>query len=106
MVTIGTLATAPGEKLKKSISLGGKFDLMDQNTKIKNLNPYVVYQNTEEWAIIAQLLERLVNNQDIELKTAPEYVIGYLVEKLRNKDQARLKHQRQPSQTPQIPSTL
>ncbi|CAG8832850.1 25445_t:CDS:2, partial [Racocetra persica] len=28
----------------------------------------------------------LENNQDIELKTAPEYVIGYLVEKLRNKD--------------------
>jgi hypothetical protein len=28
----------------------------------------------------------LENNQDIELKTAPEYVIGYLVEKLRNRD--------------------
>jgi hypothetical protein len=32
------------------------------------------------------LLKELENNQDIELKTAPEYVIGYLVEKLRNKD--------------------
>ncbi|CAG8765450.1 1416_t:CDS:2, partial [Ambispora leptoticha] len=30
--------------------------------------------------------DELENNQDIELKTAPEYVIGYLVEKLRNKD--------------------
>ncbi|CAG8547619.1 16004_t:CDS:2, partial [Racocetra fulgida] len=37
-------------------------------------------------AIIARLLEELINNQDIELKTSPEYVIGYLVEKLRNKD--------------------
>jgi hypothetical protein len=31
-------------------------------------------------------LEELINNQDIELKTPAEYVIGYLVEKLRNKD--------------------
>ena len=36
--------------------------------------------------IIAHLLKELEDNQDIELKTAPEYVIGYLVEKLRNKD--------------------
>jgi len=59
---------------------------MDQNISTKNLNPYVKYQNTEEWAILSYLLSELVNNQDIELKTAPEYVIGYLVEKLRNKD--------------------
>ena len=32
------------------------------------------------------MLNELENNQDIELKTAPEYVVGYLVEKLRNKD--------------------
>lgn len=31
-------------------------------------------------------MRELENNQDIELKTAPEYVIGYLVEKLRNRD--------------------
>ncbi|CAI2190445.1 15799_t:CDS:2 [Funneliformis geosporum] len=30
--------------------------------------------------------KELENNQDIELKTAPEYVVGYLVEKLRDKD--------------------
>lgn len=59
---------------------------MDQSINTKNLKPYSHYQNTEEWAIIARLLEELINNQDIELKTPSEYVIGYLVEKLRNKD--------------------
>ena len=62
---------------------------MDQNTKTKNLKPntpYTDYQDTEEWVIIEYLLKELESNQDIELKTAPEYVIGYLVEKLRNRD--------------------
>lgn len=66
-----------------------KSDLMDQNTKTKDLKlatPYTQYRHTEEWVIIEYLLKELENNQDIELKTAPEYVIGYLVEKLRNKD--------------------
>lgn len=65
-------------------------DLMATKIKTKDLNkattPYAQYQNTEEWAIIEYLLNELETNQDIELKTAPEYVIGYLVEKLRNKD--------------------
>lgn len=55
-------------------------------TTTKKPTPYIHYRNTEEWAIIARLLEELINNQDIELKTPSEYVIGYLVEKLRNKD--------------------
>ena len=66
-----------------------KFDPMDRNTKTKNLKPntpYTDYQGTEEWVIIEYLLKELESNQDIELKTAPEYVIGYLVEKLRNRD--------------------
>jgi hypothetical protein len=66
-----------------------KSDLMDQNTKARNLKvntPYAQYQDTEEWVIIEYLLKELETNQDIELKTAPEYVIGYLVEKLRNRD--------------------
>ena len=69
---------------------------MEQKTKTKDLKtttPYVQYKNTEEWAIIEYLLNELENNQDIELKTAPEYVIGYLVEKLRNKDLFKDKEQ-------------
>ena len=53
---------------------------------MKTANPYAHYQTTEEWAIVKKLLNNLMENQDIELKTAPEYVIGYLVQELRNKD--------------------
>ena len=53
---------------------------------MKKPTPYSHYQNTEEWAIIERLLNELMTNQDIELKTAPEYVIGYIVRELRNKD--------------------
>lgn len=60
---------------------------MEKKTKTNApKTPYEQYKNTEEWVIIEYLLQELENNQDIELKTAPEYVIGYLVEKLRNKD--------------------
>jgi hypothetical protein len=80
---------------------------MDQNTNTKNLNPYVKYQNTEEWAILSHLLNELMNNQDIELKTAPEYVIGYLVEKLRNKDfKEEIKNFRQVSEHPKKSANL
>ena len=84
-----------------------KYDPMDQNTNTKNLNPYVKYQNTEEWAILSHLLNELMNNQDIELKTAPEYVIRYLVEKLRNKDfKEEIKNFRQVSEHPQKTANL
>jgi hypothetical protein len=53
---------------------------------MKLTNPYAHFQNTEEWIIVERLLSSLIENQDIELKTAPEYVIGYLVQELRNKD--------------------
>jgi len=80
---------------------------MDQNTNTKNLNPYIKYQNTEEWAILSHLLNELMNNQDIELKTAPEYVIGYLVEKLRNKDfKEEIKNFRQVSEHPEKTANL
>ena len=63
--------------------------MANQKTKTRNLKlntPYTDYRDTEEWIIIEYLLKELETNQDIELKTAPEYVIGYLVEKLRNRD--------------------
>lgn len=71
-----------------------KSDLMEKKTKTNDhKTPYAQYKNTEEWVIIEYLLNELENNQDIELKTAPEYVIGYLVEKLRNKDLFKDKEQ-------------
>ena len=80
----------------------GKFDQVDQNTSTKNLNmktkqltPYARYQTTEEWVIVERLLNNLIENQDIELKTAPEYVIGYLVQELRNKDRLLIEERKQ-----------
>ena len=71
-------------------------NIKNLNMKTKQLTPYAHYQNTEEWAIIERLLKDLMANRDIELKTAPEYVIGYLVEKLRNKDlKDQLKQERE-----------
>lgn len=72
----------------------GKSDQADLSINTRKLktfymkltNPYAHYQNTEEWVIVERLLNSLIENQDIELKTAPEYVIGYLVQELRNKD--------------------
>lgn len=70
--------------------MANKSDLMEKKIKTNDLKkqktPYTKYKNTEEWLIIEYLLNELETNQDIELKTAPDYVIGYLVEKLRNKD--------------------
>lgn len=47
---------------------------------------YSHYQKTEEWVIIKRLLKELEKNADIEIRTSPEYVIGYMVKELRNKD--------------------
>ena len=74
--------------------MANKSDLMEKKIKTNDHNtPYAQYKNTEEWVIIEHLLNELETNQDIELKTAPEYVIGYLVEKLRNKDLLKDKEQ-------------
>ena len=60
--------------------------MLKKEIKDKTKTPYQQYRDTEEWAIIANSLKELENNQDIELKTTPEYIIGYLVENLKNKD--------------------
>jgi hypothetical protein len=46
----------------------------------------IIYNNLLNIIISKSIGLRCSNYQDIELKTAPEYVVGYLVEKLRNKD--------------------
>jgi hypothetical protein len=45
-------------------------------------HPYSNFTSSEAWKIIQQSLEDLVVNNDIEIKTLPEYVIGYLVKNL------------------------
>ena len=70
------------------------------NIEVKRLNPYAHYQTTEEWVIVERLLNSLIENQDIELKTTPEYVIGYLVQELRNKDRLLIEGGKQKEDRP------
>ncbi|CAJ0892649.1 8243_t:CDS:2 [Entrophospora sp. SA101] len=64
---------------------GDHWDVIDRNgNKVKEIDFF---------AIIERLLNELMTNQDIELKTAPEYVIGYIVRELRNKDLSLLTEQ-------------
>jgi hypothetical protein len=52
------------------------------NIGLKMSSPYEKHKNTSNWRIIEEALNNLVENKDIELTTASDYVIGYLCEKL------------------------
>jgi ABC-type transporter MlaC component len=41
------------------------------------MTTYDQYKNSEEWKIIQNAINELIQNQDIQLTTLPEYVIGY-----------------------------
>ncbi len=42
------------------------------------MHPYKQYENTHLWELINSAIDDLITNQDIELTTRKEYVIGYL----------------------------
>lgn len=44
-------------------------------------HPYKEYENTPIWSIVGQAITELVENNDIELQTSIEYVIGYICKK-------------------------
>ena len=44
--------------------------------------PYDKYRNNPLWTVLEQGINDLVANQDIEITTVPDYVIGYLVKML------------------------
>ena len=44
----------------------------------KITHPYKEYEQTYLWELIDKAMDDLVKNQDIELTTRKEYVIGYL----------------------------
>jgi len=55
---------------------------------MKDLNhPYKEFEGTKLWELIENALDNLIENQDIELTTRKEYVIGYLCKKLNSKPQ-------------------
>ena len=57
-------------------------------------HPYKEYENSKTWNAVARLIKDLVDNNDIELLTPKEYVIGYICKGLQkqttNKSQKKL----------------
>lgn len=45
-------------------------------------HPYEKYEKTEIWTIVSKALIELQKNQDIEITTKEEYVIGFLCKKI------------------------
>lgn len=53
------------------------------NLILKNMeHPYKEYENTHTWDVVQQTITELVENNDIELQTPIEYVIGYICRNL------------------------
>ena len=44
--------------------------------------PYEKYRNEKYWKIIDTAINELLENNDLEIKTHPDYVIGYLTKAL------------------------
>lgn len=44
-------------------------------------HPYMEYESSELWEMIKSSIEELVENNDIELQTPIEYVVGYICKK-------------------------
>ena len=49
-------------------------------------HPYTDYEKSDNWAIIEKSVNDLIENNDIELKTPIEYVIGYICKALQEKN--------------------
>ena len=41
-------------------------------------HPYIKYEQDKTWTVVNDLINDLINNNDIELQTPIEYVIGYI----------------------------
>jgi hypothetical protein len=44
---------------------------------------YSEYKSSKEWKIIEKALKELVDNNDLVITTHQDYVIGYIIKKLR-----------------------
>jgi len=51
---------------------------------MKNKHPYVKYENTALWSVVKKAVDELIINQDIELTTKEEYVVGLLCKRIEN----------------------
>ncbi len=48
-------------------------------------HPYEKYEGTKLWQVVCDILKDLKDNQDLELTTKEEYVIGYICNEIDNK---------------------
>ncbi len=49
------------------------------------MTPYDKYKSTEEWQIITKAIQELIENNDINLRTPNDYIIGFIVKQLVDK---------------------
>lgn len=49
-------------------------------------HPYQEYETSELWAVVKSSIEDLVENNDIELSTPIEYVVGYICKNISSTD--------------------
>lgn len=47
-------------------------------------HPYEEYEGTELWYTLTNAINSLIENQDLEVKTKKEYVIGYICKEVEN----------------------
>ena len=68
-----------GKRLKGLIIMVTKYRQMDLKIKQKIMqHPYKKYEQDKTWAIVNNLINDLLDNNDIELQTPIEYVVGYI----------------------------
>jgi len=74
------IPTLPGRCYLDICPLKSKLDLSRNRRFVSH--PYAAFENTPLWESIAAAIAELRENRDIELSTAPDYVIGYLCKRL------------------------
>ena len=67
------MATKSGQMVRKT-GINGKV--------MTHSHPYKEYEDSKLWAVIEKALEDLVENQDLNLCTRKEYIIGFLIKSL------------------------
>ena len=68
-----------GKRLTGLIIMVTKYHQMDLKIKQKIMQqPYKKYEQDKTWAIVNNLINDLLDNNDIELQTPIEYVVGYI----------------------------
>ena len=55
-------------------------------------HPYIKYEQDKTWTVVNDLRNDLINNNDIELQTSIEYVVGYICKGLLDSQVTKVSH--------------